>query len=412
MIVPVSERAGRSGGGEARQGALFMKQYHDFIRDVYFFKDLNEATINKIVAVCHRRTANAGEIIFQEGDDASNFFIVLDGTVEVWKDYNSREPDMLALHTRGHLFGEMALVDELPRSATVIAREKTELLFINREDFQKIIKEDAGIALSIMKSVSAMVRQSNESFVEGLREKNRNLEKANKELKEAQAELLKAERLSALGKFSSLILHDIRNPLSVIRGYAELVMFSPQNAEKTKNCANKIIAEADRINHLANELLDYSRGEIRLNISIVGMKDLIDQFCESIQERLASRHIAIRKKIDFPGPLLLDKERILRALYNLADNARKAMPDGGTLSISVTAKGKTVFFEMADTGIGMSKEVQQHMFEPFYSFSKSGGTGLGMCIVKSIVEAHDGTLSFHSQENEGTSFIIALPIMN
>jgi signal transduction histidine kinase len=389
-----------------------MKEYFDFIRNVYFFNDLDEAAIKKIIAVCHKQTLAAGEIIFQEGDAASNFFIVLDGTVEVWKDYNSREPDMLALHTPGHLFGEMALIDELPRSATVIAREKTDLLFINRDDFQKIVKEDSRIALSIMKSVSSMVRQSNESFVEGLRERNRNLEKANRELKEAQAELLKAERLSALGKFSSLILHDIRNPLSVIRGYAELITFAPQNADKTKNCAGKIISEADRINHLANELLDYSRGEIRLNISIVGMKDLIDQLCESIQERFSTRHIDIVTDIRFSGPLLLDKERMLRALHNLADNARKAMPDGGAMKIDIFAKGKTVFFEIADSGIGMSEEVKQHIFEPFYSFSKSGGTGLGMCIVKSIVEAHEGTLSFLSKEKEGTCFTIALPLMN
>jgi len=389
-----------------------MEKYFDLLKNVYFFNDLNEETIGKIEAVCHRHTANAGDVIFHEGDVAKNFFIVLDGTVEVWKDYRSAEPDLLARHAPGHLFGEMALIDELPRSATVIAREKTELLYIDRADFQKIVKEDSAIALSIMKSVSAMVRQSNESFVEGLRAKNRTLEKANRELKETQAELLKAERLSALGKFSSLILHDIRNPLSVIRGYAELVLLSPRNAEKSKNCATKIMAEADRINHLANELLDFSRGEIRLNISIVGLKELIDQLCESIRDRCAARNISIETNVDFPGPLLLDKERMLRALYNLSDNARKAMPDGGTLTIAVRAAGKTVYFEISDTGIGMSEEVQEHLFEPFYSFSASGGTGLGMCIVKSIVEAHEGTLSFQTREKKGTRFTIALPLLN
>jgi signal transduction histidine kinase len=389
-----------------------MTDHYKFIRNVYFFNDLDDAAIKKIGALCREKSVDQGQIIFSEGDLADNFFIVLNGTVEVWKDYHSSQPDMLALHTGGHLFGEMALVDDLPRSATVIAREKTALLYINREDFRNIIQEDAAIALSIMKSVSSMVRLSNESFVEGLREKNRVLEQANRELKEAQAELVKAERLSALGKFSSLILHDIRNPLSVIRGYAELICLSPQNQAKGRDCALKIMTEADRINRLANELLDYSRGEIRLDISIVAVKDLVDQVCESVRERFATRNIAVETEINFPGPLLLDKERMLRALFNLADNARKAMPDGGTLKITVTTRGKTVFFEIADTGIGMSEEVQKHMYEPFFSFSKSGGTGLGMCIVKSIVEAHEGTLSFSSKEKSGTKFVIALPIMN
>jgi signal transduction histidine kinase len=386
-----------------------MQDYYSFLRDVYFFNDLENSAIKKIVAVCHRQSFNTGDVIFQEGDEAKNFSIVLNGTVEVWKDYNSKEPDMLAIHTRGHLFGEMALVDDLPRSATVIAREKTEVLYINREDFQKIIRGDSAIALSIMKSVSSMVRKSNESFVEGLREKNRNLEKANQDLREAQAELLKAERLSALGKFSSLILHDIRNPLSIIRGYAELILLSPENIERSKNCSTKIVSEADRINRLANELLDYSRGEIRLNISIIGMNDLVNLLRELIEEKFTARNITIDTDITFNGPLLLDKERMLRALFNLSDNAWKAMPDGGIFKITVSGKGKVVYFELTDTGIGMSREVQAHIFEPFFSFSKSGGTGLGMCIVKSIVEAHSGTLTFSSKEHDGTRFTIALP---
>jgi signal transduction histidine kinase len=391
---------------------MMKEELFHFIKNIDFFNDLNDTAIRQIVEVCRKQTVNTGEVIFQEGDVANNFFIVMSGVVEVWKDYKSKEPDMLALHTRGHLFGEMALVDELPRSATVIAREKTELFYISREDFQKISKGDSAIALSLMKSVSSMVRVSNESFVEGLREKNRNLQKANQELKEAQAELLKAERLSALGKFSSLILHDIRNPLSVIRGYAELVCLSPQEPERSKKYAAKIMKEADNINRLANELLDYSRGEIRLTISIVGIKDLIGQLLEAIGERFAAGNISIMTQIDFNGPVLLDKERMFRALFNLADNARKAMPDGGLFKISVYSKGKFVYFETTDSGIGMSPEVQKRIFEPFFSFSKSGGTGLGMCIVKSIVEAHEGTLTFYSKEHEGTRFTIALPVMN
>ncbi|HEQ72558.1 MAG TPA: cyclic nucleotide-binding domain-containing protein [Spirochaetia bacterium] len=387
-----------------------MENLFDFVRNVYFFNDLDERGIKKIVDVCHRRTFNTGDVIFHEGDEANNFFIVLSGTVEVWKDYHSDEPDMLAMHTRGHLFGEMALVDELPRSATVIAREKTEVLYISREDFQKIISGDAAIALSIMKSVSSMVRKSNESFVEDLRIKNRNLEQANRELKEAQAELLKAERLSALGKLSSLILHDIRNPLSVLRGYAELITMSPEQTDRVKVSSVRIMNEADRINRLANELLDYSRGEIRLNISIVSVSALVERLLELIRDRFEAQNISLSTEVAFDGQLLLDKERILRALFNLADNARKAMPEGGIFKLHVTKKGKMVVWEMTDTGVGMSEEVQRHMFEPFYSFSKSGGTGLGMCIVKSIIEAHEGSLSFFSQPGEGTRFTISLPV--
>ncbi len=389
-----------------------MKDYYDFIRNVYFFNGLTDDEILSIGNVCHKQTLNTGEIICKEGSEANRFFIILSGAVEVWKDYYQKEPDMLAVHGPGHLFGEMALVDELPRSATVIAREKTELLYIYRDDFQRIIKENSSIALSIMKSVSAMIRKSNESFVEGLREKNRKLEIAYKELQEAQEELLRSERLSAVGKFSSLILHDIRNPLSVIRGYAEMICFNVKDTERIKTSARKIVNEADRINHIANELLDYSKGEIRLNISIVKLDELITQLIESISEKFKTHGITIIRDVSFKGPVLLDKERISRMLYNLADNSRKAMPEGGILKIKVFSKGKTLYFEVTDTGVGMNREMQKNIFEPFISYSKSGGTGLGMCIVKSIVDAHEGRLSLLSKEAKGTKFRIAIPIVN
>ncbi len=386
--------------------------HYDFIRNVYFFNGLTDEEIKSIGNVCHRQTVNTGDIICKEGSEANRFFIILSGAVEVWKDYSLEEPDLLAVHGPGHLFGEMALVDELPRSATVIAREVTELLYIYRDDFQRIIKENSSIALSIMKSVSAMVRKSNESFVEGLREKNRKLEIAYKELQEAQEELLRAERLSAVGKFSSLILHDIRNPLSVIRGYAEMICLNANDTERSKTSARKIVNEADRINHIANELLDYSKGELRLNISIVKLDELMTQFLESIYEKFKARGITVSSEVTFDGPVLLDKERILRMLYNIADNSRKAMPEGGILKIKVSNKGKTLIFEIIDSGVGMSREVLKNIFEPFFSYSKSGGTGLGMCIVKSIVDAHEGRLSVFSKESKGTKFQIAIPIVN
>ena len=169
------------------------------------------------------------------------------------------------------MFGEMALADDLPRSATVRARGRARLLCVERGDFHRIIHDNSSIALSVLKSLSLMVRRSNNSFVENLRMRNEQLEKAYKELQEAQHELLAAERLSTLGKFSSLILHDIRNPISIMRGYAEMIIHRHDDHDHMVRNAKRIISEADRLNRLAGELLDYSRGEIRLNMQIVDL---------------------------------------------------------------------------------------------------------------------------------------------
>ncbi len=384
-----------------------MKELAELLKKVYFFRGLSAAELENIHLASHEACFQPGEVIFREGSEADRFYIVLSGAVEVWK-----QKDLLAVHSAGHLFGEMALIDELPRSATVVAREATRLAYIGRADFQQIIRQNSSVAISIIRSVSDMVRTSNEHFLDGLRARNLELQRANRALREAQEELLRKERLSTLGKFSSLILHDIRNPISVLRSLAEMILLGTGDLERVERNARKIIVEADRLNQLASELLDYSRGDIRLNPTIVHLEEFLDRLREAIAERFLARSIAIRLQIEFPGPAILDEKRLFRVFLNLADNAWKAMPRGGELHIRVWKSGGTLLAEVSDTGIGMTPEVQARIFEPFFSSSEMGGTGLGMAIVKSIIEAHHGTVSFTSEPKKGTTFRLSLPLVD
>jgi signal transduction histidine kinase len=255
-----------------------------------------------------------------------------------------------------------------------------------------------------------MVRVSNETFVESLRARNRELVSANKELRDAQSRLLRAERLSVLGRFSSLILHDIRNPISILRGFAEMVLLHPTDTAIVERNMTRIMEEADRLNRIAGELLDFSRGEINLNMSIVDLRDLVGRVTQIISERFVSRKIEIKTDIAFPGPVILDNDRMLRVLLNLADNSRKAMPRGGIFSIDVRREEGRLLLTVSDTGEGMSAEALDRLFEPYFSSSKEGGTGLGMSIVKSIVDAHEGTIAVDSRTEGGTTFRLSLPL--
>ena len=128
-------------------------------------------------------------------------------------------------------------------------------------------------------------------------------------------------------------------------------------------------------------------------MAIVNLDEFFQHIVESIEEKFSALNISIEREIEFAGPILFDHQRMYRVFMNLADNARKAMPSGGTFTIAVAKNEKTVSFDVSDTGVGMSSEVQRKMFEPFFSHSDRGGTGLWMSIVKSVVEAHHGTLS-------------------
>lgn len=387
-----------------------MSDYFAFLRDVYFFKDLADEDIGRIEEFCKEDHFAPGQVLFRENSPAERFFIVLDGMVEVWKDYASPHPDLLAVHGQGHLFGEMALIDDLPRSATVVAKTDTRVLYLFRREFDRILHENPSVAMSILRSLSAMVRKSNESFVEDLRKQNRELERAYRELKRTQQELIRAERFSNLGKLSSMILHDIRNPISIVKGYGEMLQLFSEKPEKVREYATNVVRETERLNRIASELLDYSRGEIRLDVQVVSLDQLLSRLMENVGAALESRKISMEIHNEIHEPVLLDQERMLRVMINLVDNARKAMRRGGSLRVSAERSGQLARIVVADTGVGMSPDVLERVFEPFYSESEQGGTGLGMVIVKNVIEAHRGSLEIESNEGSGTTVRISLPL--
>jgi signal transduction histidine kinase len=376
-----------------------------------FFKRLSDEEIRLVAECCSEELRESGEVIFVEGAVADRFYIVIDGRVEVWKNYGDPRPDLLATLEGGRFFGEMALIDELPRSATVVAKERTRLLSLYRDDFRRLISERSSIALSVMTSISNMVRSSNEAYVDDLRKRNAELEAANAELKKAQADGLRTERLSTLGKFSSLILHDIRNPLSVLKGQLELMKMRLYEPEKLSSHIASSLAEVSRLERLANEFLDYSRGEVRLDMTITKPSLLFARVESEMAKSFVKSGIAIEKSIAYDESVILDEERVFRALVNVADNARKAMAiKGGKLTLKSYREGDFLVLETLDQGEGMSAEILERVFEPFYSASGQGGTGLGMLIVKNIVEAHGGSVQLGSKPGVGTRVLLSFPL--
>ncbi len=382
----------------------------DFIRNVALFRDLSDADIAGLAAVCRETTFSKGSVVFAEGDRADCLYIISQGGVEVWKDYYGMRPDLLAVHDKGHLFGEMALIDDLPRSATVVTRTRVRAFSVSRDDFHEILRGNSSIALSLLRSLSAIVRRSNEVFVQGLRDRNMELLRANEELKAAQDELLRSERLSNLGKLSSLVFHDIRNPVSIVRGYAEMALLHRDEPERIRKYAAGIMKEVDRLNRFVEELLDYSRGEIRLSLSIVSLPQFFDKAREALRDSLERAGVALEIRGECPEPVIFDEERMLRVFINLCDNSRKAMPSGGQISVTAEQGDSELLLTFRDTGIGMSAEVLSRVFEPFYSVSGRGGSGLGLVIVKNVVESHGGSLAIRSEVGRGTEITIRLPL--
>jgi signal transduction histidine kinase len=171
------------------------------------------------------------------------------------------------------------------------------------------------------------------------------------------------------------------------------------------------LAELSRLERLASEFLDYSRGEVRLDMVVTRPGEIFAKVEDAVAERLSKSGIALTKELRYDEPVILDAERVFRALLNVADNARKAMSrSGGVLTMKSYRDVDKLVLETADNGEGMSSEVLAHVFEPFYSASGQGGTGLGMLIVKNIVEAHGGTVRLGSKPGIGTRVLLSFPL--
>lgn len=397
-------------GDSKPEQAMNSESYKELLRSVYFFRDLDEPDLELVADLCKEQLFADGEVIFREGARGERFYIILSGAVEIWKREAQLEEQLLAIQGPGEMFGEMALVDDLPRSATVVARGPVRALYLTRERLNEVLDASSSVGRSLLRSLAAMVRESNRHYLEDLKSRNWKLEQAYRQLEAAQNELLRSERLSNLGKFSGMLLHDLRNPLSVLRGFAELIQNNSRDPERVKRYAAKIVREAERLDELTSELLDYSRGDVRLDLQAVSLDRLFGTVRSWFEGSESERKVRLHVRSEVPDTVLLDEKRILRVLWNLVENARKAMPEGGDLTLDARTEQERLCITVDDTGYGMSEEVRARIFEPFYSSAHSGGTGLGMVVVRSVVEAHGGTVTVASEPHHGTTVRLRLPL--
>ncbi len=382
----------------------------DFLRNIYFFHSMSDNALHKIASLCTEFSYEPGTIIFFEDMPGDSFFVVLEGEAEIWKRYGKTDAVLLGVCSSGQPVGEMALIDECPRSATVRSRTFLRMLVIKAVDFNNLLLTENSICVTLLRAVTMMVRRSNEAHITDLDRQNKELARAYTELQALQDELVSRERLSVVGRFSSLILHDIRNPLSALKTRVQLLQANRDDNEYFNSSIVKINEDITRMEHLAAEFLDYARGEIRLNMSVCMLDQLFSRLQDAISVKTQAQNVKLACENSVSEPVILDQERVLRALINASENACKAMNNGGSLTIRALKDGCNLVFEILDTGVGMSPESLERIFQPFYSQSTSGGTGLGMGIIKSIIEAHHGTVSISSAIGAGTRLVLTLPV--
>jgi signal transduction histidine kinase len=247
-----------------------------------------------------------------------------------------------------------------------------------------------------------------------LREKNVRLERALEDLTQAQDDLVKSERLSALGQMASMIVHDIKNPMGGLLGYAQLLatMAESLSPDEVKEYAGIIIKEMRRLSDMTEEIMDFSRGMATdLNHREVTPRDLVAVAAPVIESEMELHEIAFKwDEADDETVLTADTDKMERVFINLAINARQAMQDGGTFTIASARIGDWVEFSVRDTGKGIPEEFKCKVFEPFETRKKGKGLGIGLAVARWVVEAHGGEIWLDSSCDEGSEFKIRLPL--
>jgi PAS domain S-box-containing protein len=226
------------------------------------------------------------------------------------------------------------------------------------------------------------------------------------QLAEAQAQIVKSERLSAIGELAGMIGHDLRNPLAGIKNATFYLKrkdkeLSVQSREMLE-IINKCIEHSNKI---INDLLDYSR-EIRLERKDISLGYLFSEVFSTVR---VPEKVKVVNRFSETAELKVDNDKVERIFVNLIENALDAMPNGGTLTISGKEVNGQLQLSFCDTGVGIPDDVLPKIFSPLFT-TKAQGMGFGLAICKRIVEAHGGTITVQTKKGQGTTFTVTLPL--
>ena len=232
------------------------------------------------------------------------------------------------------------------------------------------------------------------------------------EIKALEEKLRQADRLAALGSLSAGLAHEIKNPLSAIKTFVQLLPVKRESSSFMDKFNITVPREIDRINRLVEDLLELTRTRKRPMVNL-DVNQLVSQVIDIHSEEMAKKQIVFGDQLNRTiPPVRGDSETLYRVFSNLVINAIQAMPSGGSLAISSgqdNSERPMVRITLSDTGIGMDGTTVENLFNPFFT-TKDKGVGLGMALAYKIVEDHHGSIDVFSEQGKGTSFVVRLPV--
>lgn len=529
------------------------------LKDNHLFRGLTGDEISKILPMIRIQTIRKGSVIIEEGQTDKILYVLISGQVNVVKIAPDKKERLIAVRHEGDFFGEMALLEDAPRSARIVAAEPCEVGLIDDTAFNRMMDLEPKVAVNLLKAISAKLRQTSDQIIEqftrreaeqkkqidrlhqlveickaitanfdknhlmtlipasirqqiscdavyfilmndpsgqmvvsengkeGVRviaagknpfermaEKNKIMDicdfspfqKRNDPESEflwnhcgrlllipltgfehfdgwiilkkpgqdawdendiayletlasyvvvalqnirLSAQVVVSEKLTAVGRASSSIIHDFKNLLSVVHIYAQMILKS-KGPEDTKDLVEKILTSSHMMITMSKEILTFARGEIVLQRADIAVGQLVRDILSLIEHEMKRRNIELTLDIPAEHRYAFDAEKMSRAIYNLLKNAAESVDKpSGSIRLTSVISDRELCLTISDNGKGIPEAILQTMFTPFVT-TKTEGTGLGMLIVKNIVEAHGGQIDIESAEGIGTDVLLTFPL--
>ena len=370
------------------------------------FPGIKPAEVEEIIANSRIKTYPPNSVICKEDAIEHTFYMILEGNFEVTKTINNSDKRYLKTLSAGDFFGEMALIHNAPRAATVTALTDAILLELDDEGFNRVLKHSSSVAMAMVGEISNRLRQNDEMAIEDLRLRASELADAYQKL--AEQELARRE-------FLSNIAHELRTPLMIASGYLHALNKGVLTKEQLATSMETITRNVDQIVTLTNDILFLQEMDLVLpEFQSVNMVEVVDRVIDKYKEKAQARHITLTTKGgNHISNIQGDVKSLERAVTALVDNAIKFSAPGGEVEVSFAEQGNQVSISVRDHGIGIDPEIRSRIFDRFFHLEKNGdelysGVGIGLSITRQVIHQHKGTLDVQSVFGEGSKFTMTL----
>ena len=373
------------------------------------FPGIKPNEIEELIAHSQVRAYPPGSVLCRENATEDRFYMILEGEAEVTKNINNSEARLLKTLNPGDFFGEMALIHNAPRAATVTAKSALTTLELDKAAFERVLHTSSSVAMAMVSEISNRLRSNDQLAVDDLRMRASELAEAYQKL--AEQELARRE-------FLTNIAHELRTPLMVASGYLQMLQRGIATGEQLTTGIDTVARNVQRITTLVNDILFLQEMDLVLpEFQAVDMNEVAQHVLEKYSE------VALKLNVDLrftpsPSPTAVsgDSKSLERALMALVDNAVKFSPKGGIVEIRLNEKDGSILTAVEDHGIGIAPENMPRIFDRFYHLEKHeddlfGGIGLGLAIIRQVIEQHQGHLDVASEPGKGSLFTMTLKKM-